>query len=788
MLNLSSRGRNEGSSTRNDLVVTLLSIFLAVSFGCSCSSTNAWAATATTTNLTVTSGGAPVSTIASGNAITLTASVSGDGTPIAVGQVSFCDASAAYCTDIHLLGTAQLISNGTAILRFFPGIGSHSYKAVFLGNDAHTGSSSSVGDLNVTGLHPTTTAIAASGSQGNYTVIATVAGTSGATAPTGTMSFLDTSNSNLSLGAADLVAAGTDLTFLNSSNPTGSLASPRILVLADFNLDGKLDLAGADSLGFRGMNFVSIFLGSGDGTFTNGTEFANFYAVQSLAVGDFNMDGKPDIAAGYDHGPVGIFLGNGDGSFTSGPTVAFLDPDCMAVGDFNGDGRPDLIIGGLPHQSAAGFQVFKGNGDGTFADGYQIQTPNLPFFVTVADFNADGMQDLIVDGTGSQLTLFSGRGDGTFTALETIPVVNTNLPVAVADFTGDGKPDLAISDGTQTVSILLGKGDRTFTSGQSLSAGQYPSFVGSGDFNGDGMVDVAVANSSDSTATVFLGNGDGTFSAGTTTPTVGERGQFVTGDLNGDGIADLTFAGVPAMAVLTQSAHKATASVSGISPSGGGTHMVSASYPGDNSFSPSVSPLVSLSSTLTTYSLAATSVAPYANASSGTSTVTVSSINGYVGIVTLTCNLTASPIGAQELPTCIPGGSVTLSSSATSGTTTITVKKTPPGGNAATAIKQVGMRGSAAIASSVLFSLIAFWAFPIRTKHWKRFLTTSTFALVTVGTLSACGGERNKGGGGSIQPIDFGTSIGTYTFTVTGTGSDSASFKATTTFVLTVQK
>ncbi len=137
----------------------------------------AWAAAATTTTLAVTSAGSPVTTVASKTVVALTATVTAGSTAVKPGQVNFCDATAKLCTDIHLLGTAQLTSAGTASMKFRPGIGSHSYKAVFAGTKSNAASTSSASELTVTATtqYPTTTTIVQSGSNGNYTLAATVA-------------------------------------------------------------------------------------------------------------------------------------------------------------------------------------------------------------------------------------------------------------------------------------------------------------------------------------------------------------------------------------------------------------------------------------------------------------------------------------------------------------------------------------------------------------------------------------------------------------------------------------
>jgi Bacterial Ig-like domain (group 3) len=130
---------------------------------------------ATTATLSVTSGGGAVTTVASGSVVTLTATVNAGGIPVTPGQVNFCDASAAFCTDIHLLGTAQLTGAGTAIMKFRPGLGTHSYKAVFPGTNSDAGSSSGASALTVTGTpYPlgSATTIAETGGWGNYALTA----------------------------------------------------------------------------------------------------------------------------------------------------------------------------------------------------------------------------------------------------------------------------------------------------------------------------------------------------------------------------------------------------------------------------------------------------------------------------------------------------------------------------------------------------------------------------------------------------------------------------------------
>src|SRR5436305_2095071 len=131
----------------------------------------------TAITLATTVAGHPVTTVTSGTVVTLTASVTAGTTTLTTGQVNFCDASARYCIDIHILGSAQLTSAGTAVMKFRPAIGSHSYKAVFVGTNSYAGSISGAAPLTVTGTvgpFVTTTSIAETGGWGDYSMTGTV--------------------------------------------------------------------------------------------------------------------------------------------------------------------------------------------------------------------------------------------------------------------------------------------------------------------------------------------------------------------------------------------------------------------------------------------------------------------------------------------------------------------------------------------------------------------------------------------------------------------------------------
>jgi hypothetical protein len=666
----------------------------------------AWAASAaTTTTLAITSGGSAVSTVNSGSVVTLTATVTSGGTPVTVGQVDFCDATATYCTDIHLLSTAQLTKSGKASMKFRPGVGSHGYKAVFAGTpngtSNYSGSTSSTVTLTVTEAIPTTTSIAVSGIVGNYSLTATVTGSGSAVSPTGSVSILDTSNGNALLETAALKTGTNAVSWTNNTGaPTG--VYPDSIATGDFNGDGIPDLAVAN-VGCGGTfcyGTVSILLGNGDGTFTATASPATGVEPISIAVGDFNGDGIADLAVvncsgNLTQGTVSVLLGNGDGTFTAAasPTVGDL-PQSIAVGDFNGDGIPDLAVvnmcGSGPNCAAVGsigtVSILLGKGDGTFTLKSSLTTGVDPYFVAVGDFNGDGIPDLAVANncgtdptckSAGTVSILLGNGDGTFTAKASPATGNGPLSIAVGDFNRDGKLDLAVANGSSnSISILLGNGDGTFTAAASAAAG-YGKFVAIGDFNQDGVTDLAVAIGGGSTVTVLLGNGDGTFNLAAS-PVVGYTPEsLAVGDFNGDGIPDLAVAigssGSTIRLLLTQLTQVATAIATRISPVGTGTHLIVASYPGDSSYNSSTSGTAALTAqqgtptvTVTPSSSSITTAQPLS--------VTVA-VNGGSGNPTPTGTVMLTSNGYSSTPTALSSGSATINvpaGSLATGTDTLT--------------------------------------------------------------------------------------------------------------------
>ena len=163
-----------------------------------------------------------------------------------------------------------------------------------------------------------------------------------------------------------------------------------------------------------------------------------------------------------------MLLGSAGANFTAPATVASgSDPDSVAVGDFNGDGDPDLAVA---DQSPGEIMVLLGSTGGTFTGPTILTTDSGVSAVAVADFNRDGDPDLAVSNVNqSRVSVLLGSTGGTFTAPTNFAVGSTQTSVVAADFNGDGKPDLAATKfNTDNVAVLL---NSTVTNQAPVAAG-----------------------------------------------------------------------------------------------------------------------------------------------------------------------------------------------------------------------------------------------------------------------------------------------------------------------------
>jgi len=269
-------------------------------------------------------------------------------------------------------------------------------------------------------------------------------------------------------------------------------------------------------------NTVSVLLGNGDGTFAEapGSPFAVGAQPRAVAVADFNGDGMLDFAvANTGDNTISVFQGNGDGTFTQFANSPFhlaageQGPIAMVVGNFRNSTTPGLAVVNVTTNNVAILEAVGGsafNGAFTEETGSPIGVGQLPVAIASGDLNADGFPDLaVVNQTDNTVTVLLNNGDGTFSTAAGSPLPTSSTPsgVAIADFTGDGLGDIAVTNnGVSTLGVYIGLGSGLFSTRLELSTSTGPGAVVSKDLNGDGLPDVALTAHSGSSnqVTVFL--------------------------------------------------------------------------------------------------------------------------------------------------------------------------------------------------------------------------------------------------------------------------------------------
>ncbi|HEX9759647.1 MAG TPA: VCBS repeat-containing protein [Candidatus Acidoferrales bacterium] len=282
-------------------------------------------------------------------------------------------------------------------------------------------------------------------------------------------------------------------------SPFAAGPRPHIIVVVDFNRDGKADLAVSE----HDSNEVRVFLGDGSGGFraANGSPFTALTRTpphnHGLSVGDVNADGDPDmVTSNQNDNSVSVLLGDGRGGFAAAPGSPFAvgrDPYPHALGDLNGDGKLDIVT---PNVRGNSVSVLLGDGKGGFANapGSPISVIARPFYVAVGDLNGDGRADMVIthDDT-SRITILLGDGGGGFRPAPGSPLdaQRRGGRVLLSDVNGDGKCDAVLAAGSSMV-VLLGDGRGGFSQahGSPYATPSGTWSIALADLNGDGNVEI----------------------------------------------------------------------------------------------------------------------------------------------------------------------------------------------------------------------------------------------------------------------------------------------------------
>jgi cytoskeletal protein CcmA (bactofilin family) len=351
-----------------------------------------------------------------------------------------------------------------------------------------------------------------------------------------------------STGEVDVLLGNGNGTLQTAQAASQTFVPGTLAAVADFNQDGKPDLA----LTQQNTNQVSLMLNNTlptqypDGrsysayrTLTNG--YGNM--ADSVATGDFNKDGKLDIAVTYlEDNVVRVLTNNGNGFNTAVAYAVGQQPYWVASADLNGDGYPDLVTANTTPNAATGtVSVLLNNKNGTFASAVNYTVGKDPYQVAIGDLNNDGIPYLAVANYASNtVTVLKGSTAGTFTTLTTLSTCANPYGVAIGDFKHNGFPSIAVTCYMAAqAEVFPNNGNGTFGTPVVLTTNTNPGSLVVGDFNRDGNLDIVVANSTANNVSFFAGSGNNKFAAGVTSPSLNFPATIAAGDVNGDGILDI---------------------------------------------------------------------------------------------------------------------------------------------------------------------------------------------------------------------------------------------------------
>ena len=621
--------------------------------------------------------------------------------------------------------------------------------------------------------------------------------------------------------------------------------SPTFLVAAKMNHDTLPDavLAGYS---LSASPQLSVLVNQGNGTFAGEQDYALPNDPVSLAVGDFNGDGIPDVAVGVSSvatgsGPSGVYVLLGQSNGTLGAPVQIdssLNPTGLAAGSLTTDGRTDLVVAdqgafnyvGSSQQINGALHVYLGKANGTFTTAAVPTTTATNYSVAaLGDLNNDGKLDLIVagnvagtsagTGTPNVYTLL-GNGDGTFQAANTLALASTDgigtTSMALADVNNSGDLGAVVGNPADYTEVLIGNGDGTLTD-TLLVLGQRPATVAAADLLGNGYPEVLVGEASTqgqgNSLTVLQNMPSAWTAAATTTPTVtvtpsptsitAAQSTMVTITVSGSGATPtgsvtLT-SGTYTSAATTLTSGSAVITVPGSSLAVT-TDTLTATYTPDSTSSSIYNSAIGTNS-VTVTAAAAPSFALSNNgpitfeasaATGNTATITVAPANGFTGAVNLTCAVTMTPANPTSPATCAVTPSVTITG-APSLNATLTVTTTATTTAGAYAVKVTGTSGAITMPTTVDVTVTAYVPPPTFSLTnngpitFEASAATGNTATITVAPANGFTGTVNLNCSvtGPIGATSPATCTVTTPVTITGASSQNATLTVTTTATTT---
>jgi hypothetical protein len=312
-------------------------------------------------------------------------------------------------------------------------------------------------------------------------------------------------------------------------------AAPNTLVVGDFNGDGRPDMVVVDG----NSPVQDVFVGTGGGIFAPSPGLDTGEGETFVAAGDVNGDGFLDLVVAAERS-VSVWEGGDNATFRQ--LAAFLGevaPGALVMADVNRDHKLDLVLTDIAEAEAV---VMRGDGRGGFDVPRLVDTGGGPVALAVADLDGDGKPDLVALGPGEQVAVLLGSGDGTFGPGRQFQVPGTPGAMATADFDRDGNLDVAVAMcGSGDVAVLTGDGRGDFHTPVRVRAGASDCLLAAADLNGDGLPDlvVPVLDLEMGGVLIWLGDGRGGFSRGPRVAPAGAVDAIYAVDLDGDGHSDL---------------------------------------------------------------------------------------------------------------------------------------------------------------------------------------------------------------------------------------------------------